>query len=75
MRMLNSFLLCEEIEVPTTTALGFQTQNDERVKIVKVAESSEEDVPVGSLIKIMSTAGLVDNDHLIIKRSDIIYVV
>lgn len=74
-KMLNNFLLCEELETPATSDFGFTVNTAERVKVVKVIQSSEEDIPVGSQVKIVATAGLVDNDNLIIRRSDIIYIV
>lgn len=74
-KMLNNYILCEEVETPATSTFGFKTESDSKVKTVRVVESSEEDIEAGSLVKIISTAGLVDNDSLIIRRSDIIYIV
>lgn len=66
--------MCEELEKETENTFGFRVNNEERVKVVKVIHSSEEDIPTGSQIKVMSTAGLVDNGTLILRRSDVIYI-
>lgn len=74
MKMFNNYLVCEEVEnqSTSTSSIGFTTASTDRIITVKVVQSEEEDVPVGSTIKIFSTAGLAEKIGLIIKRQDII---
>ena len=79
MKMFNGNILCEDIsEKVKESNSGFETRNEEKFKNVTVVESSETDVPKGSVIKVSVHAGqeIVEEgkNFLVIKRTDIIYV-
>lgn len=74
-KIINNYLVCEELNANSETDSGFSFNTEARVKVVRVLKSAEEDVPEGCLVKIIASAGLVDGEELIIRRSDIIYIV
>ena len=74
--MLNNYLLCEDKkESSKQTDSGFEVKDD-LLKFVtlKVISSNEEDVPVGSEVKVSRNAGEQDERGIIIRRTDIIYI-
>lgn len=79
MKMLNNNLLCEDLSSNVQeTSSGFAVKNEERFKKLLVLESSEEDVPVGSTIKVPINSGEETEEYnktlLVIRRMDIISV-
>ena len=73
-KMKNNYLLCKVEEDMQETTGGFTVKNLSRFREVEVIASSQEDVPVGSKIKISVNAGEEDEEGLVIKSSDIIYI-
>ncbi len=57
---------------------GFEVKNEDRFKKLTVIESSEEDVPKGSVIKVPINSGQETEENnkklLVIKRTDIISI-
>jgi hypothetical protein len=75
LNMKNNFILCDDKKDDVNeSSSGFVTSNATRFKTVKVIQSSEEDVPVGSEVRISVNAGEEDEIGLVIRRTDIIYV-
>lgn len=74
-KMKNNFLLCEESpDAVNQNSSGFTTVNTERFKTVTIIHSQDEDVPVGCQVKISVNAGEEDELGLVIRITDIIYV-
>lgn len=75
MRPLNSVLVCVELEQDIKTDTGFSLKTQNKFKKLEVVASNEEDVKEGSIVKVPITSGEYDGDFVIIRRSDIIYVI
>lgn len=77
MKMMNNYLLCEipKEEESATDFKGFTVKNLDAFKKLKVIQSSEEDIPVGCVVRLLSNAGNADEDGLIIRRGDVINIV
>jgi co-chaperonin GroES (HSP10) len=78
MRMLNNNLLCKDLTQDKETISGFSLGNEERFKRLEVVESSEEDIPKGSLVKVPKNSGEEteeeDGVYIVIKRGEIINI-
>ena len=75
LNMKNNYILCDDNEnVVDENSSGFSTENLARFKTVTIIHSCEEDVPVGSRVRISVNAGEEDELGLVIRRTDIIYV-
>lgn len=74
MKMMNNYLLCE-VKEETEKTSSFTVKNVDQFVKVKVIQSSEEDIPVGCVVKISASAGLADEDGLTIRRTDVINIV
>jgi len=73
MKMMNNYLICE---VQGEEKLeGFTVKNLDQFTKVKVLHSSEEDIPVGCIVRIAAAAGAMDEDGLTIRRTDVINIV
>lgn len=72
--MFNNYLICEDTTEETVGATGFTTKSNKLFKTVKVLYSNEEDVPVGCEVRISVNAGGTDELGLVIRRTDIIYI-
>lgn len=75
MKPLNSVLVCVELEQDIKTDTGFSLKTQNKFKKLEVVASNEEDVKVGNVVKVPITSGDYDGNFVIIRRSDIIYVI
>ena len=73
MKMLNNYLLCEEVTKEEKG--GFYAGDFVAItKNLKVIQSSEEDIPVGSEIKVPANAGQHDELGIYIRRGEVIVI-
>lgn len=73
MKMLNNYLLCEEVTKEETG--GFSVGDySEVTKKLRVLQSSEEDIPVGCEIKVPANSGQYDESGIYIKRGEVIVI-
>ena len=76
MKPLNTYIVCKEIENNVDkTESGFEVKSQNRFKNLKVVASSQDDIKVDDVVKVSIAAGEVDEDFVIIKRGDIIYII
>lgn len=76
MKMMNHYLLCEDEQPVATNVTGFSIKDSEkRFKTVTVICSNEEDIPVGSSVVISVNSGEKEEQGLVIKRTDVIYMI
>lgn len=76
MRPLNSYLVCKDLDSNTSkTTAGFEVQNSSKFKKLEVIESSDDEVKKGDVVKVSVNAGEQDEDFVIIRRGDIVYIV
>lgn len=77
-KMMNNNLMCEENEVNQESTTGFIVNASKAFRELKVKQSSEEDIPVGSKILVPEHSGTptkVDGEDVrFIHRSEIIMV-
>jgi hypothetical protein len=73
MKMMNNYLICEVQEEAAYE--GFTVQNSDAFVKTKVLHSSEEDIPVGCTVRISAAAGMMDENGLTIRRTDVINIV
>lgn len=73
MKMLNNYLLCEEVEKEVTS--NFYVEDQSRsTKDLMVIESSETDIPKDSIIRVPFNAGQTDESGIYIRRNEVIGV-
>lgn len=73
MQPLNNFIVCKELEKEKKT--GFIYTSNEKFEELEVIATSQENVKVGDVVKVLTTAGDKDEDKRIIRSTDIIYIV
>ena len=74
MKMLNNYLICKVEEAKEELYSGFKVQDLNPFVELEVLYSEEQDIPVGSRVKVSSRAGEPDPLGIVIKRTDVIYV-
>lgn len=74
--MLNGNFLCKDITPKEiVTESGFVIEHETKFRTVEVISSNDKDVPLGSHLVVPYHTGQVYEDELmIIKRKDIIYI-
>jgi len=75
MRPLNSNLVCKGKESNETSISGFSVKSLDRFRELEVIASSEDDIKVGDKVKVSVSAGEQDGEYIIIRRSDVIYII
>ena len=72
MQPLNNFIVCKELEKKEET--GFIVNSNSKFEELEVIATSQENVKVGDVVKVLTTSGDKDGDKRIIRSTDIIYI-
>ena len=76
MRPLNDVLVCKDLSSNESVgSTGFKIKGEEKFKTLEVLYTSQEDIEVGSKIRVSINAGEEDEDVIYIRRGDIIVII
>jgi hypothetical protein len=76
MTPLNTIIICKEIDNSSDiTESGFETRSTSTFRELEVVASSDERVKEKDIVKVSVNAGQQDNELVIIRVTDIIYIV
>lgn len=72
MQPLNNYIVCKELK--KEESVGFVYNSNNKFEELEVVATSQENVKVGDIIKVLTTAGDKSDEYRIIRSTDIIYI-